>query len=128
MAKYIFCANCGFRLPIFRKALPAHSAIIDMVECHECLPEPIIPDLSAAAVPQFEPKKPKGKFATKIEELSPTKHFPIPGVEGGELKDHRPSKENILTSLAPKNILNQVREGVATEPVVDTPTEFTPEE
>ena len=49
--KFIYCANCGQRQPLFRKALPAYGRIIDLTEPHECTAEVQEFDLEPLDVP-----------------------------------------------------------------------------
>jgi hypothetical protein len=111
MSKFIYCSNCGFKIQVFRKAIPSSGIIIDMIEPHECYPEPIELDLKPVQIPQFEQKAPKGKLVTKLEDLSQSKHFPRPSeLEDRELKDRRfdrrPASE---TSSAPISLLEQIK-------------------
>lgn len=107
MSKVVYCANCGLRLSIIRKAVKSAGVVIDMVEQHECLEVPVEPDLKLIDIPIFEPPKAKGKFATRVEELSPSPHFPIPSeLDEKDLRDRRPAKD--VKSSAPQAIIDQV--------------------
>jgi len=124
----VYCSNCGLQLPITRKALPKHNTIIELVDPHVCLDEPVEFSLKESPVPAYNPT-PKGKFAKKLEEVSPSRPFPIPS-EGEELKDRRPSEQiKGPTTTAPTRVLNHVKTAMPTEsstPMID-PEEDSPE-
>ncbi len=108
----LFCANCGTRLLVFRKALPQFNTIVDMVEQHECPEEPVELNLKPNKAHVFT-QQPKGKFAKKLEDLQPTPRFPIPTLDEAGLKDRRPTKDVIENpdplTPAPKGALDLIK-------------------
>ena len=66
--KLIYCANCGHKLPLHRKALPGYGRIIDLVEPHECTDEPLDFDLEPIDVP-VAPIGEANKFVQILDEL-----------------------------------------------------------
>ena len=99
--KSIYCANCGMQLPLFRKALPHYMRIIDMVEPHICLDEPVEFDLTPVDIPTMTIGE-DNMFVQKLNEL------PIPSGRGGDLR----SKEHVrdeIKSTAPGGVLGLVQ-------------------
>jgi len=102
--KTVYCANCGMQLKITRKALPSHSRIIDIVEWHECLKEPLDLDLEPLDVPRPSRVKEEGKdkFVQKMNDL------PVPkllNIDVG-VKDRRPKDQ--VKSTAPVSVFDNI--------------------
>jgi len=111
--KVVYCANCGKRLNVKRKALPAYGKIIDIVEYHECSDEPAEIDLTPVDIPRFNEVEGRNKFVQKLNDLpQPTPN--IGQISTDELKDRRPA-----TSTAPRSLLEQVRSMSNTTPEHD---------
>lgn len=111
--KDFYCAECGVKLKVFRKALAGYGRIIELVEPHVCLPEPVEFDLTPSEVPMSEPN-PEHKFVKKLNNLP--KHPVITGP-----LDRRP-KEFIKKedgSSAPKSLLNMISNIPHVEPAGD---------
>jgi hypothetical protein len=88
--KIVYCANCGTRLSISRKALPKYGVIVDIVEYHECPDKPVEFDLKPVDIPTFNEKEGKNKFVQKLNELSPPTVTGIfGGVSSNDLRDRR---------------------------------------
>ena len=102
--KFVYCANCGKKLSIMRKAMPKLGRIIDVVEFHECSDEPVEIDFTIEDVPVFTEQVDKNKFVQKLNELKPQSIFGE--LDTGELMDRR-SKEDIK-STAPNSLLNNL--------------------
>ena len=98
MAKVVYCAQCGTRIEIYRKALKGYGRIIDIIEPHECLEEPIELDLSPLDIPKRDAD---GEFVQKLNDLRP------PTVSTADLRDRRPSQD--IKSTAPASLLTQVK-------------------
>ena len=98
--KIVYCANCGTRLNISRKALPQYGRIIDVVEFHECPEEPVELDLTPVDVPMFVREDKKDKFVQKLDELAPKSILGAIGT--GDLRDRR--IEEPQKSTAPKSL------------------------
>jgi len=119
MSKLYYCANCGQRLSVVRKSLPKYGTIIELIEAHECLDEPIEFDLTPIKPTLRIKDKSKTKFVQNLNQLNPkpvVTHLDIESDatnldrdRGGrvELKDRR-SKESIKTS-APSSLLDQIK-------------------
>jgi hypothetical protein len=104
--KTAYCAACGKQLQVFRKALPSHSRIIDVVEWHECLDEPLNLDLEPlTTVPLHTGKmvERKDKFVQKLNDL------PAPSLltSNNTLKDRRPADQ--VKSTAPASIFESFK-------------------
>lgn len=99
--KVVYCANCGTRLNVQRKAMPKFGRIIDIVEYHECLDEPVELDLTPIDIPTFTEKEGKNKFVQNLNELNP----PTPPVF--DLRDRR--KDENIKSTAPDSILRNLK-------------------
>jgi hypothetical protein len=103
--KVIYCANCGKPLQVFRKALPSHSRIIDLVEWHECLEEPL--DLDLEPLTSLQPsnikEEGKDKFVQKLNDL------PVPQLlnTDSSLKDRRPHDQ--VKSTAPPTVFDTLK-------------------
>jgi len=101
--KTLHCSNCGMTLNYFRKAMPGHGTIIDLVDQHECLKETIEPNLKPIERSAFEPENNDNKFVQKLNDLS----------------DRRPTdqvkKEAVVSSTAPQAILNQLDDMLPSE-------------
>lgn len=102
--KVVYCSNCGKPLQVSRKALPSHSRIIDIVEWHECLDEPLDLDLEPLiGVPKPSEKiEGKDKFVQKINDLPASQLSTSPA-----LQDRRPSDQ--VKSIAPASVLDTLK-------------------
>lgn len=108
--KVVYCANCGTKLAISRKALPKYGKIIDIVEYHVCPDEPIPLDLTPNEVPPFVEVKEKNKFVQNLNDL---KSQSILGTIGtNSLRDRR--EEAPVKSLAPSAILDSINNSLHT--------------
>jgi len=117
MSKLVFCSNCGKRLEVYRKAIPTHSMIINLVTPHECTEEPIEFDITPLKVPTIQPDEKENKFVKKLNGLSPS-HLPNIDLD---LRDRRPSDQ--VKSTAPKSLLSSIKGIQNTQPVNDTSDE-----
>jgi len=113
--KIVYCANCGTRLNISRKALPKFGVIVDIVEYHECPDVPVEFDLKPVDIPTFVEKKGKNKFVQKLNDLSPAPSG-VSGVFGGvssnDLRDRRFESESVsdVKSTAPSGLADIFKE------------------
>lgn len=98
MSKFIFCSECGQKLPIIRKALKGYGRIIDLINPHECLDKPVDLDLTPTEVPIK--KEVEGKFVQKLNDLRPSKI-------DADLHDRR--KESEVKTSAPASVLDQLK-------------------
>jgi len=106
--RYVYCANCGAKLVITRKALPKYGRIIDIVEYHECYDNPVEFDLTPNEVPAYsvEPDgEGKDKFAQNLNGLQPS-----PIIAGGFKDTRKPEhvKSN-SQSTAPSSVIDNLK-------------------
>lgn len=125
MSKIVYCSNCGVPVTIIRKAMPKFGRIIDLIEPHVCLDEPIQPDLTANPAPAYV-QEAKGKFVQILNELQPGPGvWPqggvpegstgAPGMMGtGDLRDRRSNE--FTKSSAPRSILSGLGQMENTSP------------
>jgi len=99
--KTVYCANCGKRLNIKRKALPNYGKIIDIVEYHKCLDEPAEIDLTPVDIPAFDESGDNNKFVQKLNNLP---HKAINQLSTNNFKDQRST-----SSTAPRSLLTQLK-------------------
>lgn len=116
--KHVYCSNCGLRLTIIRKALPKYGRIINLIEPHECLDEPVEFDLSPVDVPAFTGSSgdDKGKFDQKLNDLNKVPHdlHLRPFRDNGHIDDlgDRRGAENVKSessSSAPRSLLDGIK-------------------
>uniref|UniRef100_A0A6M3KW13 Uncharacterized protein n=1 Tax=viral metagenome TaxID=1070528 RepID=A0A6M3KW13_9ZZZZ len=106
--KIVYCANCGTRLNITRKALPKYATIIDVVEFHKCPSVPVEFDLTPVDIPKFQETRGKNKFVQKLNDLAPTATFG--GISTANLRDRRfEIEEKPQKSSAPPSVLELVK-------------------
>ena len=113
--KCVYCSNCGLRLAIIRKALPKYGRIIDLIEPHKCLDEPVEFDLTPidVSVPSVDSGS-KNAFVQKLNELQPS------SIGTENLTDRRKT-EDIKgdSSSAPRTLLDNIKSMHNTTPVND---------
>ena len=102
--KTVYCANCGTRLNVCRKALPKQGKIVDIVEFHSCPDEPVEFDLTPIDLPNFHEVEGKNKFVQKLNDLAP-----LPSASS-EMYDRREEAKPATVTTAPLQILNQLRQ------------------
>lgn len=108
MSKLTYCANCGLRLNVYRKAIPKYGRIVDLIEPHECSEEPVEFDITPTDIPVFQPSEKDNKFVKKLNELTP----PVFPDKALNLQDRRPSDQ--VKSTAPESLLNFVKDASPT--------------
>ena len=117
--KCAYCSNCGLRLAIIRKALPKYGRIIDLIEPHECLDEPVEFDLTPIdiSIPSMAGEG-KNAFVQKLNGLQPS------SINTENLMDRR-NTEDIKgeSSSAPRTLLNNIQSMHNTTPVNDMSNE-----
>ncbi len=113
--KCVYCSNCGLRLAVIRKALPKYGRIIDLIEPHKCLDEPVEFDLTPidVSVPSVNSGN-KNAFVQKLNELQPS------SIGTENLTDRRKT-EDIKgdSSSAPRTLLDNIKSMHNTTPVND---------
>lgn len=117
--KVVYCANCGTCLNVLRKAMPKFAKIIEIVEYHECLDEPIEIDLTPVDIPPFDmqEKEGKNKFVQKLNDLQAKPTM----IGTPDLRDRRKSEEvkSDIDSTAPNSVLGQIKSMQNTTPAND---------
>jgi len=109
--KYVYCAKCGAKLEIIRKAIPHRATIVDIVAYHECkenVEEPTF-NYSETPVPVFGENKDNEKFVSKLNDLKPE-------TVGKQLKDRRFETEEHVKSTAPQGVLGMMDSLAPTTP------------
>lgn len=102
----VYCAECGTRLTVVRKVY--NGVIVDVVNAHECLPEPIPLDLQPVGV-MFSPMA-KGKFVQKMNDLYPPKpSTEVFNVKDEQLRDRRGEKDGDVKTSAPENVTKMLK-------------------
>jgi hypothetical protein len=116
--KFVYCANCGKKLAIYRKALPKFATIIDIVEHHECGEEVANLDLNPQQVPTFNQDPSKNRFVSKLDTMNPmeTVRAAVGGVDTNTLRDRRFDKEPETKSTAPDGVLDMIKSMSTSEP------------
>ena len=107
--KLVYCSVCGTTIPIIRKAMPNFATIIDLIEPHICLDEPIMPELKPINNPRIDINKEENKFVQQLNKLQHSKsHFS--GVSTNDLRDRRfeTPDDQKLKSSAPPTVLEMV--------------------
>ena len=117
--KFVFCANCGTRLNITRKAIPKYATIIDVVEFHECPEEPIPLDLTPIDIPSFKVKEDKNKFVENLNDLVPKSILAAMGAP--DLRDRRDEKDvkELGKTSAPDGLTSMIDNLQPTQPASD---------
>ena len=98
--KVVYCAKCGMKLKLYRKALPAYSTVITIIEPHVCAEELIEFDLTPIQSTPLNEKNKDNKFVQNLNDLN-----------SGGLKDRRPDKDvrpKPETSSAPPSISDTI--------------------
>jgi len=109
MAKFVYCSECGTKLPRTRRALKQFSTIIDIVPPHTCPEEPVEIDLKPTEQVEYVEK---GKFVDKLDSLKPRG---LPGqVSTMDLRDRRNEPE--VKTSAPVSVLDQIKNMSNSEP------------
>lgn len=117
MSKLTYCANCGLRLTVFKKAIPTYGRIVDLVLPHECTEEPIEFDITPIDVPAFQSDEGNNKFVKKLNNLSPDR---LPNLDS-DLRDRRPTEQ--VKSTAPESLITNLKGMQNTSPANDLTNE-----
>lgn len=115
--KHVYCSQCGTRLTISRKALPKLGRIINLIDPHVCLAEPIEYDLTPIEIPAFKVtvKEDENKSVQNLN-----KHQP-PSIGTDDLKDRRKVEDvkSEASSTAPRTLLDSIKVMHNTTPARD---------
>ena len=100
--KTVYCAKCGTKLSIIRKALPKQGRIIDIVEYHECPDEPVEFDLTPIDIPKPNDTD-NNEFVRNLDDLKPQSIF-----GNLDLRDRR--GKDVVKSTAPQSVLDMLND------------------
>lgn len=107
--KILYCAKCGYQIPVIRKALPKFATIIDVIEPHECLDPPAEITLKPVHNPRIDINKEENKFVQKLNELGGVgATASIGGLDTSHLRDRRFDQEPVK-SIAPPSVLGLIK-------------------
>ena len=109
MAKFIYCSKCGLKSNVLRKAIVGYGRIINLVDPHECLEDPLELDLTPTEIPrEFEDRQ----FVEKLNNLD------RPGeISTLDLRDRRATPD--IKTTAPISVLDQVKHSTGSSPEGD---------
>ena len=118
--KNFYCANCGKRLLVTRRALPKYRTIIELVHYHECSAEPLELDIDPTVEEvRIIPIEEKEKFVQSLNKLNPISLAPriepdrpprrssMTGTD--DLRDRRFDAEDPVKSSAPGTVLSMLK-------------------
>jgi len=111
--KVVYCAKCGARLNIARKALPYYATIIDIVESHTCTETIAELDLTPVSIPVFNYDS-NDKFVQKITDLSSKPSSFKKSTEPGDQR--LPEHTKPQTTSAPSALFSQLLNNDPSEP------------
>ena len=100
MARNYYCSYCGMELEVSAKALKRKGIVLSLIKPHEC----------------------DEKFASNLEDIKSNIVETIDDIEKSETRliDHlngdKRDKKDIITSIAPVNILQQVKNAANSNP------------
>lgn len=103
--KVVYCANCGTRLNITRKAMPKLGKIIDIVEYHICPDEPVEFDLTPVDLPTFTEDAENNKFIKSLNDLQPPSI--LGSLRSDDLRDRRPTEQ--IKTTAPSSLNDLIK-------------------
>jgi len=102
--KHVYCENCGMKLEITRKAIPKAARIIDLVEYHTCLDEPVEISFEETDIPRQTKEEGKDKFVQNLNDLVQNQ---LGSISTGDLTDMR-DKETVK-SIAPESVIKNLQ-------------------
>jgi len=102
MPKFVYCSVCGTKTEVTRKALKNYGRIVELIDPHKCLDEPIEFDLSPNEVPSYTTESEK-KFVKKLNGLSNPegKALPTEGIRDRRFED--------VKLTAPQNLIENLK-------------------
>jgi len=113
----IYCANCGLKLHLVRRAVPKYGTVVNIVLYHKCLDLPISyeDDILADKIEGAD------KFVQSLNELckpfvvSPSPSKPSRSFGTDDLRDRRFEKDEVK-STAPSSILDLINKPQPSSP------------
>jgi len=109
--RVVYCAECGMELEVRRKAVPSEQKIYEVVKPHVCTETMFEEEVKESEKKPLSPKLDNlfesFKFVQKLNRLS-TVPSPM-SQETGDKRDKEHLRKELLTSTAPLNLLNNIR-------------------
>lgn len=119
MSRNFYCAQCGTKLEIRRKAIPQKGIVVDLVEPHTCIEAGADFNLELLIGKQFPKVQPTPTqelqkeerinkmfegfdFVQKLNKAVEVEHPDAPG----DLRPKSQQREELVTNTAPPNLLN----------------------
>lgn len=130
--KYVFCAQCGEKLEVHRKAVPKMQKIFDIIRPHNC-GEVTLDDMSEEAIDKIveNDAKPASskldkmfegfEFIKKLNNLK-SKTSPI-NVETRDKRDKETLRKELSTSSAPPSLFSHIKSSPNSQPENDVTKE-----
>jgi hypothetical protein len=115
-----FCANCGQRLTLIRKAVPSKGIIINLIQCHKCpdeLPADIKFDFDQPTEPAMEGMDQCVQSLNALKQPSHAPSFTKQNAEEGRRSFSGVGTDNLrdrrfdtgTKSTAPSTVLEQIK-------------------
>ena len=114
--RVVYCAECGMELEVRRKAVPSEQKIYEVIRPHSCIDkldtlttfeEEVKKEEKKPLAPKLGALFDSFKFVQKLNKLSTA---PPPMIqETGDKRDKEHLRKELLTSTAPLNLLNNIR-------------------
>ena len=130
--RYIYCAQCGEKLEIHRKAVPSKGKVYDIIRPHNC-DEAALEDMSEEVIkkiaenemkmvpPKLEQMFNSFKFVKKLnsfdQKLEIEPH--TAEAETGDKRSKEHLRKEIVTSMAPSNLLKNIKNLPTSQPESD---------
>ena len=126
--RYVFCAQCGTKIEVLRKAVPALGKVFDIIRPHNCKEatneEPADETMQKmvrnekAAPPNLDKIFDSFKYVQKLNDLEPVKNDPVMEDQSDKRsKDHL--RKELPVSTAPPNLLRNIANIPHTSPAGD---------
>lgn len=121
--KHVFCAQCGEKLEVFRKAVPSQQKVYEVIRPHNC-DKVALEEMSEEVIEKIEEeeKKPPStklnklfdsfKFVQKLDNLTPKPSSITEAHEEtyGDKRDKDHLRKELLTSSAPTGLLDKIKD------------------
>ena len=116
MPKFVYCAKCGYRSVVIRKAVPSIGRIVDMIEPHVCSDDPYPLDLEPLEVPipSESLNKDENKFVKNLNDLKRPS-----GISTVNIQDRRDKFNAEVKTTAPPTVFDNIRNMIGSTPEHD---------
>jgi len=119
VSKQFFCAQCGTKLEVKRKAIPQQGVVIDLVEPHTCGKKGEEFDLINLDTPKSPAEEMKIEKMFEgfdfVQKLNKATEVETPG-EPGDQRPKSARREELVTSSAPVGVLDIARNSTPSTP------------